>query len=82
MAESGSDRSSLSSVTDDKSIYSSYDSLVSENIDADRFPSLSLDTEVLLYQFEPEPFPEPITDVSLVTDREDEPSSWMGNTNW
>ena len=82
MAESGSDRSSISSATDDESIYSSYDSLVSEDIDVDHFPSLSLDTEVLPYRFEPEPSPEPTTDVSLVTDREDEPSSRMGTTNW
>ena len=72
----------LSPVTDDESVYSSCDSLVSEDIDVDHFPSLSLDTEVLPYRFEPEPSPEPITDVSLATDREDEPSSQMGSTNW
>ena len=82
MAENGSDCSSLSSVTDDESVYSSYDSLVSEDIGADRFPSLSLDTKLLPYWFEPESPPEPTTDVLLVTDREDEPSSQMSNTNW
>jgi len=86
MGQSGSDHSSLSSASDDEFVYSSCDSLVSEDIDTDCFPLLSLDTEVLPYRFKPEPSPEPTmdstTDVFLVTDKEDEPSSRMGNTNW
>ena len=85
MAESGSDRSSLSSVTDDESIYSGYDSLTSEESDTDCFLSLSQATEVLPYQFEPEPSPEPTAGdlhTDTVTDTEDEPSSQIGNTNW
>ena len=82
MAESSSDRSSLSSATDNESLYSSSDSLVSDDDGADRFPLLSLDAEVFPYRFEPDPSPEPSTDVSLVTHSEDELSSRMGNTNW
>jgi len=67
MAESSGDRSSLSSATDNESLYSSSDSLVSDDDGADRFPPLSLDTEVFSYRFEPEPSPEPSTDISLVT---------------
>jgi len=82
MEESGSDHSSLSSTTDNESLYSSYDSLVSEDNDTGHFPSLSLDTEVLPYQFEPEPSTEPTTDVSLLTNSIDEPPRQLGNTDW
>ena len=82
MAESSSDRSSLSSATDNESLYSSSNSLVSDDDGADCFPSLSLDAEVFPYWFEPDPSLEPSTGVSLVTHSEDELSSRMGNTNW
>ena len=49
MAESSSDRPSLSSATDNESLYSSSDSLVSDDGGADHFPSLSLDAEVFPY---------------------------------
>ena len=66
MAESSSDssssRSSCSSVTDDESIGSSLDSYSSGMSDDDGFPSLLRGVEVLLYQFEPEPSPEPSTE--------------------
>jgi len=81
MEESGSNRSSLSSTTDNESLYSSYDSLVSEDDDTGYFPSLSLDTEVLPYRFKPEPSTKPTTDVLLVTDSVDEPPRWLGNTS-
>ena len=61
MAESGSNRSPLSSMTDDESIYDSNDYLSSEESDADCLPSLTEDAEVLPYLFEPEASPEPIT---------------------
>ena len=82
MAESHSDRSSLSSVTDNESVYSSNDSLSSEESDTDSFPS---GTEVLPYQFEPEPSPEPTADdphAGIVTRSEDDPPGRIGNTNW
>lgn len=93
MAESGSGRSSLSSsfssVTDDECIYSSFDSLPSEENDNDFFltGALSYETEaaVLPYRFEPEASPEPSTDdchEGIVSDGEDMPSSRIGNTNW
>ena len=61
MAESDSDRSSLSSVTADESIHDSGNYLSSEESDADCLPSLTEDAEVLPYLFEPEASPEPIT---------------------
>ena len=82
VAESSSDRSSLSSATDNESLYSSSDSLASDDGGADCFLSLSLDAEVFPYWFEPDPSPEPSTDVSFVTHSKDELSSRMGNTNW
>ena len=81
IAKSSSDCFSLLSATDNKSLYSSSDSLVSDD-DAGHFPLLSLDAEVFPYRFEPNPSPEPSKDVSLVIHSEDDPSRWMGNTNW
>ena len=85
MAESGSNCSSLSSVTNDESIYDSDDYLSSEESDADCLPSLTEDTEVLPYLFEPEASPEPIAGDSyaeIEADREEETSSRIHNTNW
>ena len=85
MAESGSDRSPLASMTDDESIYDSDDYLLSEESDADCLPSLTKDAEELPYLFEPEASPEPITDDShteIEADREEETSSRIHNTNW
>ena len=75
MAESSSDRFSLSSATDNESLYLSSDSLVLDDNDAGCFPSRSPNAEVLPYRFEPDPSPEPSMDVSLVTHNKDEPSS-------
>jgi len=76
-AESSTDHSSLSSATDNESLYSSSASLASEWDDdnVERFLLLSLDAEVLPYWFESDPSPEPSMNVSLVTQSEDEPSS-------
>ena len=85
MAESGSDRSPLSSMTDDESIYDSDDYLSLEESNADCLPSLTEDAEVLPYLFEPEAFPEPImgdSHAEIEADREEETSSRIHNTNW
>ena len=89
MAESGSDssssRSSCSSVTDDESIGSSSDSYSSGMSDDDGFPSLLHGVEVLPYQFEPKPSPEPSTEdphARIPTDEEEVMHSRIGNTNW
>ena len=84
MAGSGSDCSSLSSVTDDESIFSSYDSLHQKRAILIVF-ILSQGTEVLLYQFKPEPSPKLTvgdSHSSIVTYALDEASSQIGNTNW
>ena len=57
MAESGSDSSSLSSMTKDQSISDSDGYLSSEESDTDCLPSLTEDAEVLPYLFEPEASP-------------------------
>ena len=85
MAESGSNCSSLSSVTNDESIYDSDDYLSSEESDADCLPSLTENAEVLPYLFKPEASPEPIVGDSyaeIEADREEETSSRIHNTNW
>ena len=85
MAESGSNCSSLFSVTIDESIYDSDDYLSSEESDADCLPSLTENAEVLPYLFEPEASPEPIAGDSyaeIEADREEETSSRIHNTNW
>ena len=85
MAESDSDCSSLSSMTDDESIHDSDDYLSSEESDADCSTSLTEDAEVLPYLFEPEASPESIAGDShaeIEADREEETSSHIHNTNW
>jgi len=75
MTESGSDLSSLSSVTDDDSINDSDDYLSSEESNADYLAFLAEDAEVLPYRFEPDATPEPRAGYSLVeieADREEE----------
>ena len=72
-------------LADDDSVCSTSTSLSSGMSDDDSFPSLSCETEVLPYLFEPEPSPEPSTENSharVVTDEEDVPHSRIGNTNW
>ena len=85
MAESGSDLSPLSSVTDDDSINDSDDYLSSEESDADYLAFLTEDTEVLPYRFKPDATSEPRAGYSLAeieADREEEAPSRMHNTNW
>ena len=71
-SNSSSSRSSCSSLTDDESVGSSSDFYSSDMSDDDGFPSLSRGVEVLPYQFEPEPSPEPSTGDSHVCIRTDE----------
>ena len=85
MAESGSNCSSLSSVTNDKFVYDSDNYISSEESDADCLPSLTENAEVLPYLFEPEASPEPIVGDSYVeieADREEETSSCIHKMNW
>ena len=85
MAESGSDLSSLSSVTDNESIYDSDNYLLSEESDVDCLVFLTKDIEVLPYRFKPEAPPDPragYSHVEIETDREEEAPSQIRNTNW
>ena len=85
MAESGSDLSSLSSVTDNDSINDSDDYLSSEESDVDYLAFLTEDAEVLPYRFKPDATPEPRVGYSLMeieADREEEAPSQIHNTNW
>ena len=85
MAESGSDLSSLSSVTDDDSINDSDNYLSSEQSDADYLAFLTKDAEVWPYRFEPDATPEPRAGYSpadFEADREEEAPSRIHNTNW
>ena len=85
MAESGSDLSSLSSVTDGDSFNDSDDYLSSEESDADYLAFLTEDTEVLPNRFEPDATPEPRAGYSLKdieADREEEAPSRIHSTNW
>ena len=81
MAES--DSSTCSSVTDDESVCSSPNPLLSgtSDDDDDGFPSLSHGTEVLPYQFEPDPLPDE-SHARVLTDEEDTLRGRVGNTNW
>jgi len=84
MAESDSSTSTCSSVTDDESVCSSPNPLLSGMSDDDNddgFPSLSHGTEVLPYQFEPDPLPDE-SHARVLTDEEDTLRGRVGNTNW
>ena len=80
MAES--DSSSPSSVTDDESVCSSSDYLSSNLSDEDGLPSLTHGSEVLPYQFEPDPSPDDLLHARILSGEESLRHSRIGNTNW